>query len=145
MRVEYKRIVAVGFLYHAASGKVLLHLRSADAPADPSRWAFFGGRCEPEDGGDAVVAWRREMGEELGVDLDPACIKVIREQIRNGGEKWHSFYSEWPALDENFVLTEGERYAWFTLGEALGLPNLTDYAQEYLSLFGARLERCPSS
>jgi 8-oxo-dGTP pyrophosphatase MutT (NUDIX family) len=145
MRVEYQKIVASGILYHAASGKVLLHLRSADAPTHPSMWAFFGGRCEPGDGGDAVVAWRREMDEELGVGLDAAYIKVIREEIRNDGAKRHSFYYEWPALDESFVLTEGERYAWFTLDEALGLPNLIDYAREHLLLFGARLERYPSS
>lgn len=35
--------VAVGFLYHAASGKVLLHLRGNDAPPNAGKWAFFGG------------------------------------------------------------------------------------------------------
>jgi len=33
--------VAVGFLYHVASGKVLLHLRGADAPPSAGKWAFF--------------------------------------------------------------------------------------------------------
>jgi hypothetical protein len=47
--------VAVGFLYHAASGKVLLHLRGADKPPNPGKWAFFGARCEPEDGGDLLT------------------------------------------------------------------------------------------
>lgn len=51
------RGVAVGFLYHAASGKVLLHLRGADAPPNPGRWAFFGGRSELEDGGDLLATW----------------------------------------------------------------------------------------
>lgn len=137
-------IVAAGFLYHGASDKVLLHLRSADAPSDPSTWAFFGGKCEPEDGGDAVVAWRREMDEELGIDLGPAFIKEIHEHVRDSGARWHIFYSEWPALDEDFVLTEGERYAWFALEEALCLPNLIHYAQEYLLLFDALLKGHPA-
>ena len=62
--------VAIGFLYHAPSGKILLHLRGTDVLASPGRWAFFGGRAEPGDGGDLLVTWCREMREELGVALD---------------------------------------------------------------------------
>jgi hypothetical protein len=28
---------------------------------------------------------------------------------------WHDYYCEWPSLDEDFVLAEGQRYAPFTL------------------------------
>jgi 8-oxo-dGTP pyrophosphatase MutT (NUDIX family) len=66
------RNVAVGFLYHAASESVLLHLRGADAPPNPGMWAFCGGRCEPEDDDDLCATWRRELREELGVTLDAA-------------------------------------------------------------------------
>ena len=135
--------VAVGFLYHAASGKVLLHLRGADAPPNPGKWAFFGGRCEPEDGGDLLATWRREMREELGVTLDRARIVSLRHGIYDDGTRWHDFYSAWPSLDEDFVLTEGQRCAWFTLDESLGLPDLAEYAREDLHLFRERLGRGP--
>lgn len=36
------------------------------------------------------------------------------------------------------MLTEGQRYAWFTLDEALSLPDLADYAREDLLLFRER-------
>jgi hypothetical protein len=49
------RDIAVGFLYHPASGKVLLHLRDANKPPNAGKWAFFGGRAEPEDGGDLLA------------------------------------------------------------------------------------------
>ena len=124
--------VAVGFLYHVASGKVLLHLRAADAPPNPGKWAFFGGRCEPEDGGDPLATWCREMREELGVTLDPARVVSLCYGTYDDGTRWHDFYCEWPSLDEDFVLTEGQRYAWFTLDEALILPDLADYAREDL-------------
>lgn len=145
MRVEYQKHVAVGLLYHVASGKVLLHLRSADAPPSAGKWAFFGGHGEPEDGGDLLATWCREMREELGVTLDPARVVSLRQGRYDDGTRWRDFYCEWPSLDEDFVLTEGECYAWFTLDDALNLPNLAAYAREDLSLFRERLERRPSS
>ncbi len=135
------RNVAVGFLYHAASGKVLLHLRGADAPPNPGKWAFFGGRSEPEDGGDLLTTWCREMREELGVTLDPARVVSLRQGTYDDGTRWHDFYHEWASLDEAFVLTEGQCYAWFTLDAALSLPDLADYAREDLHLFRKRLAR----
>lgn len=127
--------VAVGFLYHAASGKVLLHLRDADAPPNPGKWAFFGGHSEPEDGDDLLATWCREMLEEIGVELDPAHVVSLRHGTYDDGTRWHDFYYEWPSLDKDFVLTEGQRYAWFTLDEALSLPNLAGYAREDLCIF----------
>ena len=70
---------AGGFLYHAASGKVLLHHRDAQAPRFPNLWAGFGGRCEDVDGGNPVATWRRELGEELGIELTPEQIVPLRD------------------------------------------------------------------
>jgi 8-oxo-dGTP pyrophosphatase MutT (NUDIX family) len=127
--------VAVGFLYHAPSGKVLLHLRAVDKPPGAGMWAFFGGRAEPEDGGDLLATWCREMREEIGVTLDPAKIVSLRSGVYDDGRRWQDFFSEWPSLDDDFVLTEGQRYAWFTLDEALALPDLAEYAREDLRHF----------
>ena len=131
--------VAVGFLYHVASGKVLLHLRGADAPPSAGKWAFFGGGADPEDGADLLVTWRREMHEEIGVTLDPARVVSLLHGSYDGITQWEAFYCEWPSLDEDFVLTEGQRYAWFTIDEAFSLPDLADYARDDLLLFRERL------
>ncbi len=133
------RHVAVGFLYHAALGKVLLHLRDADQPPSPGKWAFFGGRSEPEDGDNLLATWQREMREELGVALDPVRIVSLRHGTYADGTRWHDFYSLWPSLDRDFVLTEGQRYAWFTLDEAFALPDLADYVREDLRFFREQL------
>ncbi len=133
------RDVAVGFLYHLASGKVLLHLRDVDKPPSAGKWAFFGGRSEPQDAGDLLATWCREMHEELGVVLNPTQVVSLRHGTYDDGTRWHDFYCTWPSLDEDFVLTEGQRYAWFTLDEAFGLPDLADYAREDLAIFHARL------
>jgi len=133
------RHVAVGFLYHADSGKVLLHLRDADKPPNPGKWAFFGGRSEPEDGDSLLATWHREMREELGITLDRARIVSLRHGAYADGTRWHDFYYVWPSLAQNFVLTEGQRYAWFTFDEAFSLPDLADYAREDLHFFHQRL------
>jgi 8-oxo-dGTP pyrophosphatase MutT (NUDIX family) len=135
------RNVAVGFLYHPDSGKVLLHLRDVDKPPEPGKWAFFGGRAEPEDGDDLLATWCREMREELGITIDPARVVSLRHGSYADGTRWHDFYYPWPTTAERFVLTEGQRYAWFTLDEALALPEteLAAYAREDLMLFRSRV------
>ena len=133
--------VAVGFLYHAGSGEVLLHLRSIDAPPSAGMWTFFGGHSESEDGGDLLATWCREMHEELGVTIDPARVVSLRHGTYDDGRRWHDFWCEWPSPDADFVLTEGQRYCWFTLDEALSLPDLAGYAREDLTLFCDRIDR----
>ena len=86
------RDVAVGFLYRQASAKVLLHLRDVDAPPNPGKWAFFGGRTEPEDGGDLLATWCREMRQELGVTLNTAGVVSLRHGTYGNGRRWHDFY-----------------------------------------------------
>lgn len=90
---------------------MLLHLRGADAPPNPGKWSFFGGHSEPVDGGDLRVTWCREMHEELGVTLDPARVMSLRRGTFDDGRRWHDYSCEWATLDEDFVLTEGQRYA----------------------------------
>ena len=79
------------------------------------------------------------MREELGVALDPARVVSLRHGVYDDGTRWHDFYHDWPSLAEDFILTEGQRCAWFTLNEALGLPDLADYARDDLLLYR---ERC---
>ncbi len=133
------RDVAVGFLYHADSGRVLLHLRAADKPPSAGFWAFFGGGAEPEDDGDLLTTWCRELREEIGVALDPRLAVSLRHGTYPDGSRWHEYRAPWPTTDEDFVLTEGRRYAWFTLDEAFALPDLADYACGSLTVFRARL------
>ena len=116
---------ACGILLHRASGKVLLQLRTDDAPVNPGMWGFFGGGSEPEDGGDPVATWRRELGEELGIELRPEQIVPLWDYLNRNGNHRYVFCCEWPDLSEDFVLGEGAAFAWLGLDEALARPNLT--------------------
>ena len=129
------RYAAVGFLYHAASGKVLLHRRDGNTAFYPHTWAGFGGSNEPEDGGVPARTWRRELREELGIALTLDQINPIRSYVNpEVGRARHVFYAVWPTLDDDFALTEGEGYAWFPLQEAITLPDLMRFAQDDLGL-----------
>ncbi len=124
-----------GFLYHAGARKVLLHHRDADAPTHPSKWNFFGGVEEEGDGSDPVATWLREMREELGISLPPVRVNAFSNYLNSQGRRRYVFYCEWPTLDGDFVLGEGQGYAWFGLEEAIALSELTDRARQDLLLF----------
>lgn len=131
--------MAVGFLYHRASARVLLHLRATDAPTSPGAWAFLGGHCEPQDGGDPVATWCREVQEEAGITLDPAQVVLLCDGTDERGVRYWDFFAEWPSTDTTLVLGEGQALEWFTLEDALALPNLAPYARIDLLRFRARL------
>lgn len=135
---------AGGVLYHAESDSVLLHHRDAGAPSMADQWHTFGGFAEPEDGGDPVATWRREMREELGVDVPAEQVCHLYEHVVGPGRIVHVLYAEWPTRSEDFVLGEGDGFAWFPFEVALQLPDLSDRARERLLRLRDRLTRARS-
>ncbi|MFN8636510.1 MAG: NUDIX domain-containing protein [Chloroflexota bacterium] len=127
------RYAAVGFLYHAATRQVLLHHRDANAPIYADCWAGFGGTDEPADADDPARTWRRELREELGIEVAPEQIRPLRQYVNpDVGRLRYIFYAEWPALTASFALTEGDGCAWFPLDAAIALPDLLPLAREDL-------------
>lgn len=98
-------------------------------------WAFFGGASEEVDREDPIATWCREMQEELGVTIDSDRIVPLCDYVNRNGNHRYVFYCEWPTLDDTFVLGEGESYEWFTVDEALALPNLTYGTRRDLEYF----------
>lgn len=123
-----------GVLFHAATRQLLLQHRTDDAPVYPGQWGLFGGGEEPEDGGDPVATFRRELGEELGVTLDPALLRSLGKTTGRNGAPRHLYAYPWPAPTHDFVLGEGQGFAWFTIDEALSLAQLIPLAAECLLL-----------
>jgi 8-oxo-dGTP pyrophosphatase MutT (NUDIX family) len=130
---------ATGFLFHVSTRKVLLHLRDPDAPIYPNSWSFFGGSSEVIDGGDPVRTWLRELREELGIVVRPDQAIPLSEGHFASGKRRYAFYCLWPELAEDFVLGEGQAFAWFDLSDAMQLPALTPVARQDLRLFQSKL------
>ena len=132
-----------GALYHAATRRVLLQHRTDDAPVWPGQWGLFGGGEEPEDGGDPLATWCRELREELGIVLDPALIRPLGQTPGRNGAPRHLFAYPWPAPTLDFALGEGQGFAWFTIEDALGLALLIPLAAECLLLLRAAVVAGP--
>lgn len=135
---------AGGFLFHPASGKVLLRYRGTKTPHDPDTWCFLGGWSERGDRGKPAATWCREMREEIGVAIDPADAVPLRDDLpATSGFRRHVFYREWPSPAEDVPLQDEEDLAavrWFAVDDALALPNLLgDGTKEDLTLFRERL------
>jgi 8-oxo-dGTP pyrophosphatase MutT (NUDIX family) len=137
--VTVGRYVACGFLFHAATGQVLLHHRSATARALPGIWSFFCGGAEPEDGDDPAATWRREVREELGIAVTARRVVYLGvAPDPTAGRPRHVFAAAWPRLEGPFVLGEGDGFAWFTIAAALRLLDLPAAAKADLRRFARR-------
>lgn len=131
--------VAGGFLYHAPSGRVLLQHRTADAPTYPSKWGAFGGGDEPEDNGNPVTTWRREVLEELELSVEPTQVIALDNYEVRPGYHRYVFYYPWAAADQNLKLHEGQGFGWFPIEEALATLDLTPNARRDLLTLSQRL------
>ena len=135
---------AGGVLFHAESGRVLLQFRGDRTPHDPGQWCLFGGWREDEDGGDPLATWVREMREELGVVIEPQRVESLRAYRPSGNRyRHHVFWCDWPTAAQAFVVPADEEdiaeYGWFTLEDALALPNLMKEEREDLAIFRERI------
>ena len=122
-----------GVLYHVATDSALLHHRDAGAPVYANCWHTFGGGAEPEDGGDPVASLAAGAAGGAGRGGGPRDrVRPLCEDEVAPGRERRVFWAEWPERSEDFVLGEGDGYAWFSLKDALALPDLSDRARERL-------------
>jgi 8-oxo-dGTP diphosphatase len=98
--------------------KVLLQLRSSDAPLFPSCWGAFGGHIEEDE--DPVTAATREIAEEIGVRLDQAALHQLGVINVLRGNKLVNIYCFSAPLElelGELKLTEGDGFGLFAQKE----------------------------
>lgn len=119
--------VAVGVL--VADGRVLLGLRSAGRAHFPGVWDLPGGHVEP--GESPRDAARRELREEIGVDvdLDGPWRRIVDDALGVEMSLW--IVRSWRGEPVNLDPDEHERLAWWTPAE---LPTLDLAHLHYVSL-----------
>ena len=94
---------------------------------------------EYEDDGDPLRTIRREVGEELGLALDPDQIVTLWDYMTSRGSHRYVFLYPWDDPDHPFNQTEGQGRGWFTIEEALRTLTLTDNARRDLTFLAERL------
>lgn len=93
-----------------APGGVLLQLRD-DVPdiGHPGHWGLFGGGIEA--GETPLDAARRELAEELGLDVAPERFEALGTWQPTADKTEHAFAIQLTAAElDNAVLAEGQAY-----------------------------------
>jgi len=130
-----EKIIGVNwFLYDPKLQQVCLHRRDSKAPIDPDVWDNFGGTVE--EGESELNALRREIIEELGIDLAQDAI----EYCRLSNKVFYYIPFEVSRTSE-IVLGEGAGFAWLTFAAALGLKDMSDEGRAGLRLLAERFEK----
>lgn len=128
-----KEFYAGGFFYDPRTKSVLLHKRSPDAEFNPDKWAFFGGLSEDEE--TPIETWKREIKEELDVDLPENRIKPLRDYYNEDRQQHrYIFFAESDLPKSEMTLGEGADFDWIPLDEVFGY-DLTAKTAEDLRFF----------
>lgn len=98
-------------------GKVLIHHKTADAPANANLWALLGGSIEQNES--PKDAMRREIKEELNIDIDPIFFKTYVHEEKWGTTERNIFYANiHRSLDElKSFQQEGDDLGFFSQEE----------------------------
>lgn len=124
--------------------EVLLQLRD-DIPtiAFPNRWCLPGGYIEEGETPEQCI--RREMNEELGLDLK--AVRFIGAVDRSYGTE-NTFWTEANFEAETIDLAEGQRIAWFARQSIERMPLAYEdnriLADFYQVLDQSRVEKLPA-
>jgi 8-oxo-dGTP diphosphatase len=115
--------------------KVLLQLRTKDAPRFPAHWGGFGGRSEPEESiPDAAI---REISEELGLTLAHKDLRelMVQNVHRDGRQqRLHCLVAELLSPLADISIAEGDGFALFDLESADAL-RLTPETRQAVNLY----------
>jgi len=105
--------------------KILLQLRTKDAPTSPSKWSFFGGGIEENE--TPLKAVKRECYEELEYKLKKPVFILEMKRTKRAVYIFTEKYDS----SKKLVLREGESMGWFSIEEAKKL-DITDLTKEVL-------------
>lgn len=132
-------IVVKAVIYNQDGRFLLQHRDNIAGIAEPDRWGLFGGGVEENE--TPLGALERELMEELSCKVGQIENELFR-WVRDPGNLLHvCFAVRFTARNEDIFLTEGQNFAWLSLGEMVNLPLASlvrDNLPHFLSLAASK-------
>lgn len=125
------KVTGIGVILETAAGTYLLQERDHRTSVHPGRYAPFGGGLE--EGEDVYECARRELHEELALDLDVRRLTDLGLFASHGapGVGVHLFLAKGVDI-QSLRLQEGKSIVELTRDEALEHEKVTDFTKEVL-------------
>jgi 8-oxo-dGTP diphosphatase len=129
--------------------RVLLCHRSPDRRWYPNVWDFPGGHMQP--GERPTDALRRELLEELGVDIGTSPCPVVRRIVRDDAQLDLALFAvtSWTGTVTNRQHEEHDEIAWFSVDDLASLTladeSYHSIVRELLAERTTRARRSPAS
>ena len=123
-----------GVILFDDSNRVLLQKKTSDFQPAPNAWLFFGGGIER--GEEPLKAARREILEELGIEINPSFFMKTRYENMRSGRYGHDYthVARFNIPLRELRLTEGAGMGLFEQYEILPL-NMLKYQKRILRRF----------
>jgi len=117
VRNEERHHVVTGALIE--NGGVLLCLRTKERTSAPGVWDFPGGHVEPGESPEAAL--RRELREEIGIDIDPPTRPPDHRLMEGALDLKLWILHRWTGTPTNAAPDEHVTIGWFAFSEAQAL------------------------
>lgn len=113
----HKNFYASGFLYHLATGKILL--QQQDPTDSKSPWSMLGGKSLGAE--TSEENFKRNARAFLRLNLASSAINPVYDYFQiDMGKKHYVLYAQVKKL-EDFAPAQNSVFAWFTIKEAFKL------------------------
>lgn len=112
-------IVVKAIIYNQEGHFLLQHRDNIACIVEPNRWSLFGGGVE--EGETLTAALERELQEELSCKVGQIEDELFRWNQRSENTLHVCFAVRFTVSNDDFILTEGQDFAWFSLNELMNL------------------------
>jgi len=128
-----------GIIIENASGKILFQLRDNNPEIpNPNKWSLFGGGIEK--GETPLQAIRREVKEELGIDLDPHNLKLLFKKESHSSKRYVFYYK----INKNLInikIGEGQRFEFMQISDLIFRINVVNSLRLFMLILYPFLKR----